>query len=157
METRDTTVTIDGADVTIRRYTVQKGDRLASIARQFGVSVADLRMWNKLASDNITIGQVLMIGTNGSKSSAAPVKEVSTPAKAAEPTPANVKTQESSASGTAPAVSEDGVRHEHVVQKGETLYSIARTLNVSVEQLKKWNTIGRFLKTGQKLVYYTAE
>lgn len=143
--TRDTTVTIDGKVVTIRRYTVRKGDRLTSIAREFGVSVADLRMWNKLASDNISVGQVLMIGTNGEKQRAA------RPAENKVPEAAQQKKMDS------PGTTPEGVRHEHVVQKGETLYSISRDLNVTVDHLKKWNTIGRYLKIGQKLVYYTAE
>jgi membrane-bound lytic murein transglycosylase D len=42
-------------------YIVQKGDTLFSIARKFGVSVDVLRILNNLESDNIKVGQELLI------------------------------------------------------------------------------------------------
>ncbi|MEC3653936.1 N-acetylmuramoyl-L-alanine amidase [Bacillus siamensis] len=43
-------------------YTVQKGDTLSAIARKFGVSVADLQIWNNIADPNlIKVGQVLFV------------------------------------------------------------------------------------------------
>ena len=42
-------------------HTVQKGDNLSSIARQYGVKVADLKKANNLANDNISVGQKLVI------------------------------------------------------------------------------------------------
>lgn len=45
----------------LRRYTVQKGDFLGKIARQFNVSVEALRDANKLKSDQLRVNQVLTI------------------------------------------------------------------------------------------------
>jgi membrane-bound lytic murein transglycosylase D len=42
-------------------YIVQKGDTLLSIARKFGISVDVLRIVNNLESDNIKVGQELLI------------------------------------------------------------------------------------------------
>ncbi|MBE0642932.1 MAG: LysM peptidoglycan-binding domain-containing protein [Bacteroidetes bacterium] len=56
-----------------------------------------------------------------------------------------------------PASAENGVRHEHVVVKGETLNSIARKLGVPVSRLAEWNDLGRYLSIGQKIVYYTTQ
>lgn len=43
----------------------------------------------------------------------------------------------------------------HVVQTKETLYSIARKYNVTVEQMKEWNKLGGYeLKVGQELIIY---
>ncbi len=44
-----------------KTYTVKKGDTLASIADKFGVTVNQLKKWNKLKSDKITVGQVLKV------------------------------------------------------------------------------------------------
>ena len=44
-----------------RTYTVAKGDTLSVIAQKNGVSVADLRDWNHLKSDNIRLGQSLQV------------------------------------------------------------------------------------------------
>lgn len=43
------------------RYTVAPGDTLGSIAERYDVSVADLRRWNRLSSDRISIDQNLTI------------------------------------------------------------------------------------------------
>ena len=47
-----------GGNVT---YTVQRGDSLWSIASRYGISVNDLRSANSLTSDTLSIGQVLII------------------------------------------------------------------------------------------------
>ncbi|MTI30184.1 LysM peptidoglycan-binding domain-containing protein [Xanthovirga aplysinae] len=46
----------------------------------------------------------------------------------------------------------------HVVKTSETLYSIARSNNVSVQDLKSWNKLSEDgLKVGQKLLIYSSE
>jgi membrane-bound lytic murein transglycosylase D len=42
-------------------YRVKSGDYLGKIARKYHVSVAQLKKWNGLRSDNLRIGQVLYI------------------------------------------------------------------------------------------------
>ena len=42
-------------------YTVKKGDTLFSIARMFSISVDGLKTLNKLSSDSIKVGQVLVV------------------------------------------------------------------------------------------------
>ena len=57
-----------------------------------------------------------------------------------------------SASGV---VSDDGHRVTYVVQRGDTLSGIARTLRVSVANLRSWNDLnGSVIKPGQRLVAY---
>lgn len=50
------------APVHVRQHVVKKGDTLSSIAREYGVSVEDIREWNKLAKDAaIQPGQKLLL------------------------------------------------------------------------------------------------
>jgi membrane-bound lytic murein transglycosylase D len=52
-------------------------------------------------------------------------------------------------------VSDDGHRVTYVVQRGDTLSGIARTLRVSVSSLREWNDLnGSVIKPGQRLVAY---
>lgn len=49
---------------------VQEGDALSSIAQRAGVSVADIKKWNRLEGDLIRIGQRLVVSPPGANASA---------------------------------------------------------------------------------------
>ncbi|MCX7697517.1 MAG: LysM peptidoglycan-binding domain-containing protein [Bacteroidales bacterium] len=104
-------------------YVVQKGDNLSSIASKYGVSVADIQRWNNLQGTSIYPGQKLKIHSN-SKTQAT----VST----AFNSPKNIT---------------------HVVKEGESLWSIARKYNTTVEKIKKDNQLSSDkIQPGQKLI-----
>ena len=42
-------------------YVVQKGDYLGKIAREYGLTVPNIKHWNKLHSDNLSIGDQLIL------------------------------------------------------------------------------------------------
>ncbi|TGE22868.1 LysM peptidoglycan-binding domain-containing protein [Hymenobacter metallicola] len=46
------------------RHTVQKGETLFSISRQYGVTPAQLQAWNKKADGGVKIGEVLVVETS---------------------------------------------------------------------------------------------
>lgn len=53
--------------------------------------------------------------------------------------------------------SEDN-RQTHIVEAGETLYSISRTYKVSIAEIQQWNSIdGTNLETGQQLVLFPSD
>ncbi len=81
-------------------YTVKKGDALSLIARRHGVTVKALKQANNLTSDNIRIGQKLVI-----PGKAAPAKQEAAPA----PAPVAPKTEEQPVVNAEPevAVSEE--------------------------------------------------
>jgi phosphate transport system substrate-binding protein len=54
----------DKAAASGQTYTVSKGDTLGVIAKKYSVSVADLKKWNDLSSDNVKIDQVLKVSGN---------------------------------------------------------------------------------------------
>ena len=82
-------------------YTVKSGDSLWSISRKLGVTVNELKDANNLSSNLLSIGQNLII----------------------------------------PGKIPEKVSNEYVVQKGDTLYSIARKFNTTVDNLKSLNNI----------------
>lgn len=103
-------------------YTVRRGDTLSGIARQFGLSVAQLRNANGIAGDLINVGQKLQIPASGSR-----------------PTPAGVQTA---------AVTQV----THKVQPGDTLWRIGNRYGTSVTQIRNDNGLkGDTLQIGQEL------
>jgi LysM repeat protein len=119
-----------------KTHTVAAGQGLYAIARIYGVSVADLRTWNNLSSDNLHEGQQLTVTADGSASTAAePVSAAQTAVAeeaAAQRKPVTVKT--------------------HKVKRNEGLTSIARKYKVSVRDLRAWNNLSsNSIKVGKVL------
>ena len=54
-------ITVEVKDVPLRKHKVARGDYLGKIASKYGVSVNSIRQVNKLRSDELAIGQVLII------------------------------------------------------------------------------------------------
>jgi membrane-bound lytic murein transglycosylase D len=82
-------------------------------------------------SDMIRAGQRLVVASSGNKSSSSPA-------------------------ATRVATSGDGKRISYTVRRGDTLYSIARILQVTLSDLLGWNGMGKgsIIKPGQKLVAF---
>ena len=111
--TTPTVTTPSVPTVTNKVYTVQKGDTLYKIASANGISVADLKTWNNLNSDIIFVNQSLKV------------------------TASTTSAQVSAPTTSAPVVS----TNTYTVQKGDTLYSIAKKNGVSLAALIEANDI----------------
>jgi LysM repeat protein len=87
-ETQKTPAAVPSAakkDQKVKYHTVIKGETLYGIARQYGITVAELRNTNALNSGNIAVGQRLKINSASQEVTAVPVE---TP----EPSPKTVST-----------------------------------------------------------------
>lgn len=116
-------------------YKVEKGDTLYSISRKYQITVAELRAANNLSeNDIIKIGQKLII----------PSADISTAAALLSD---NTKKEENQAKALENASS------VYVVQKGDTLYAIARKCGLTVGELVSLNNMdtSTVIKVGQKL------
>ena len=135
--TRSTTTrsTPDRPVASTKFYVVRKGDTLYSIANRYGITASALRNANNISGNNISVGQRLTINASG------------TPTKrhvVLEEVPERVQKQVSKR----PLAK----KKTYKVRKGDTLFSIASSANMSVNQLKKLNGIrNNNLKVGQTL------
>lgn len=111
-------------------YIVQKGDNLGLIAKRNNVAVSDLKDWNELQDDNIQPGDKMIVGKKLVVDNSQAVAE--------RPARKDKAKNESDA--------------HYMVQKGDSLFSIARKNGITVSDIKKWNGIsGNSLKPGMKL------
>jgi membrane-bound lytic murein transglycosylase D len=132
--------TAAGTSSELVRYRVRRGDTLSAIAREHGVTVADLRRWNSLRSDTIIPGAVLRIQQ--------PVPP--TPVLAGSEATLQPARGQADDSGDSEALAEAVV---HQVKPGETLWSIARVYQTTVEAIRATNEflISRPLQAGDQL------
>jgi len=120
-----------------KQYTVRPGDTLDGIAREHGVSVADLRGWNNLRGSRIYPGQALDI--------------FSQPDERVRIIP-NGATGSGGRQGRGASPGISGNTPTHRVRKGETLYQIARRYELDVETLMNYNRLtSSSLAVGQVL------
>ncbi|MGB0806863.1 MAG: LysM peptidoglycan-binding domain-containing protein [Salibacteraceae bacterium] len=117
-------------------YTVRSGDYLGKIANRYRVSVSSIMKWNGLRSNKLRIGQKLVIYPS-SKYKAVTKTKSSTPKK---------------------VVTTKNAKYAYYkIQRGDTLWDIAKTQNVSIENLKSWNhnLSEKNLKVGTKIIIGT--
>ena len=116
-----------------KTYTVKRGDVLNRIAEKYDVDMYDLKVWNHLKSSKIIVGQKLVILDD--------VEEVVEVERTIKEERKSKKTIEK----TKPKY--------HVVQRGDTLWSISQRYGgISVEKIKKMNGLrSNSVKKGQKL------
>ena len=114
-------------------YTVKRGDVLNRIADKYDVDTYDLKVWNHLKSSKIMLGQKLVIFDD--------VEEV----VEVERTIKEERRSKKTIDRTKPKY--------HVVQRGDTLWSISQRYGgISVEKIKKINGLRtNAVKKGQKL------
>ncbi|NID09783.1 LysM peptidoglycan-binding domain-containing protein [Fibrivirga algicola] len=128
------------------RHTIEAGQTYYSLSRYYGVRVDDL-----LAANNLTLGDKLSVGQTLVVQNVPAGYPTGQPTSAPAAVPAGAPRSGSPIPPTtvAPPVSEPTY---HVVAKGETLYRISKTYNVTVEQLMQWNDLRDLgVKEGQKL------
>ncbi|VEB41285.1 Membrane-bound lytic murein transglycosylase D precursor [Chromobacterium violaceum] len=123
-------------------YTVASGDTLYSIARRSNLSIDDLRTLNQLDGNLVQVGQKLKLKADG----AADNLVASNGGDGADP--ALVKVSE-----TRPAASHARRSKEYVVQRGDTLFSIARRFGVTHNDIQRINGSRHpsHLQPGQKV------
>jgi len=115
-------------------YTVRPGDNLSKLAQTQGVSIEQLKAWNKLTTETVLAGQQLRL--------AAPADATALPVAAQTSAPRRAKS-----SPTGPKL------ETHTVQPGDTLFSIAKRFGLTLTELKRLNHLASDqVKLGQKLV-----
>lgn len=117
-------------------HKVRRGESLADIAEQYGVSEQELAKTNHLRSSrHLKYGQTLRVpGFVTGRGGAAPA--------------------EVSESPSAPTTNiEEAPAREYVVKRGDTLFNIAKAHDLNVEDLARWNGLERRtrLKSGDRL------
>lgn len=151
-------------------YRVKSGDYLGRIASRYHVSVAQLKKWNHLRSNNLRVGQILVIygrgggpvsnaGSAAAKSSAGTSSKSGAAGTAAKSGSAGTSgsaagSAKSGSAGvkSASSAASAGSYTIYTVKAGDTLYSIAKAYpGVSAKDIMKFNGISTNIWPGMKI------
>lgn len=117
-------------------YKVRSGDVLGTIARQYGVRISDIKSWNRLRSNMIRIGQTLSIWVLPTYSSSTKDLYANSASRSSQST-----------------VSVSSTGRLYTVKYGDSLWSISKSNNTTIEKLKQANKLAsNTLQPGQSLV-----
>ena len=147
---------------TFQWHTVKRGESLLTISRKLGVKQSDLAEANYLSTrTGVTAGQQLIIPRAPTTLLAANVDNPAPEAPVAEVTPVPVSRPVVQRVSVAVASTKDQSETQRLiyrVKRGDTLFSIAKLYNTSVDALKSWNprTIrgGSRINIGDRLTIY---
>lgn len=153
-------------NVPVATYTVERGDSLYSIANRFGTTVDTLKKLNNLTNNLLSIGQILKLPTTEDISTTEEsyiVQSGDTLYSIARKFNTNVNEliRLNNLSGTALRVGQilklpsttETTQTIYTVKRGDSLYSIAKTFNTTVDEIKRLNNLtNNLLNVGQILI-----
>lgn len=133
-----------------KTHTVKHGEKLSSIARKYGVTVADLKSWNYIGKKGLRSGKKLIVYVK---------QEVSIEKPDVGKAPqTNLAMDKSDTAAEAKKLADNSFSTSskykyHQVQKGETLYGIAKKYKIGVDELIELNSLKKNaqLLRGQKI------
>lgn len=133
-----------------KTHTVRNGEKLSTIARKYGVTVADLKSWNYIGKKGVRAGKKLIVYVKQDVPKQPAVATIKSDAP---------KEPQTNVASTAPATEKQKLADNaatptyHKVQKGETLYGISKKYGISVNKLIEINGLKKNpqLLLGQKL------
>ena len=131
-------------------HTVRNKEKLSTIARKYGVTIADLKSWNYIGKKGVKAGKKLIIYvkqdviTQPAISKSDAPKEPETNVASNSKTDTTIKLAENNTTSTLKI---------HKVKKGETLYGISKKYGISVNKLIEINGLKKNpqLLLGQKI------
>jgi len=127
----DSNVDVNYSENPLDYHIVKESESLFDISRKYNVSLTKLKQLNNLESTLISRGQKLQIRNFSTKTVSEPHSHVHS----------NHKSD-----------SEIEITNYHLVEKDETLYSLSRRYNLSLNELKRLNNLNsNLIVIGQKL------
>lgn len=135
-------------------HKVRKGETWTSIARKHGISIRDIKTWNRVGKYPL-IGQTLTIKkkiaievTEGEKNS--PFKDIKTSGLE------NTSSELAESKTTKPSTTKPQPKKKtYKVMKGDTLYKISQKYGISINELKRLNNLktkNPIIRSGQTLI-----
>ncbi len=126
---------INGFAQNQQTHTVTAGETLFSISRTLGVTVAELRAWNDLSNDNLSVGQSLIYYIES---------------ELPEDTTVTIEPEDFGESLINVSIPQEN--EYYTVKSGDNLTNIARAHDMTLNELRELNNLeGDLLRIGQQL------
>jgi membrane-bound lytic murein transglycosylase D len=138
-----------------KTHTVRNGEKISTIARKYGVTVADIRSWNYIGKKGIRAGKKLIVYVKQNVPSSNPI-EVKTDTPKDPQINIASKTDSTLDVNGKKKLADNSIESKiqyHKVEKGETLYRLSKKFGISVQDIADLNNLNKNaqLQRGQRL------
>ncbi|MEM6641392.1 MAG: LysM peptidoglycan-binding domain-containing protein [Bacteroidota bacterium] len=139
----------------INLHVVQEGETLYSLSRKYNVKIKELKKWNQLEGNEISLGMKLRVSKNLAPSQTGKSEDTTQyTTKGKIVSDVKVDSLDATEEGNDPFTDFE----KYLVQTGETLRSISTKIGVSLDSLRRWNQLTTdYLRIGQALFFKDAE
>lgn len=133
-------------------HTVKKGETITAIAKKYGISVSQLKSWNRLKKSRVSRGEKLIVGRTLQKEEVDSLNLGNNAQK--EMSKDNTSVVVANNNNNQTSIAEDDSQNKYyTVKKGDNLEKIARKHKLTVNELKKMNGLTKTtLQSGTKLI-----
>lgn len=151
-------------------YTVKKGDSLYAIAKKYNTTVDELKQLNNLTSNNLSIGQILKLPTQTRNTYTVKSGDTLYSIATKNNTTVDILKQLNNLTNnnlsigqilllpTTEIIEIPTTTTTYTIKSGDTLYSIAKKYNTTVDKIKQQNNLtSNTLTIGQQLQIPTSE
>ena len=127
---------------------VKSGETLSSISKKYGMSVAELKRKNSIKGNKLSLKQNLMIKDEETELIVQTIKPVDNNSKSVAQ-----NSEKTNSLTSDQRIADNQTGNSHTVKKGETLFSISKIYNISIDELKNNNKIQKGkIHPGQELI-----
>ena len=130
-----------GTTSRVKYHKVRKGDSLSEISDRYGVTMSELKKWNRLKNNKAPLGKNLKIYTVETTAVASNTKKITKPDTVAVKEPTMIASNTAKVFKEEKVVSFKDVVKFHKVKKGDNLGEISDKYGVTVAEVKKWNKL----------------
>jgi peptidoglycan endopeptidase LytF len=136
------TVTTNEQDNNYIKYTVGAGDTLYSIAKAFSTKISTLRKINSLSSNSLSVGQTLLVPPKIIGTNKQPLVLNKTVSDQTQNQPTKNSSENQIVTNNYDENKDYSLYLDHyIVQKGDTLYTIAKKFDTSVDDIVSLNNL----------------
>lgn len=136
------TATTNEQDNNYIKYTVGAGDTLYSIAKAFSTKISTLKKINSLSSNNLSVGQTLLVPPKIIGTNKQPLVLNKTVSDQTQNQPTKNSSENQIVTNNYDENKDYSLYLDHyIVQKGDTLYTIAKKFDTSVDDIVSLNNL----------------
>ncbi len=143
------------AAAAVKTHVVKSGESITTIARRYGITVADIKKWNGLASNKLKRGQRIKVSAPFKEKAEKVTAQTNTSTKEKSESGGEAKEEAAPAPEKKPTTAPKPAKNYSIykVRRGDSLWKIAASHGMTLDEIRKLNGFSSStkIKVGQQI------